>query len=312
MNQIFNEEDSEAVLLIDASNAFNAVNRKLFLHNVSVICPEIAVFVRNYYSLPSRLFIIGGSELKSCEGKTQGDPAAMAIYAIAIIPLLLMLVDQAEQLPGKKTKSVAYADDFTGAGSIKNLLHWWNTLITLDPLFGYHPEPTKCWLILKPHMKDIALKTFENTGINITDGMRHLGAIGTIEYRENYVTQKVSNWLDELNMLCDIARIEPQAAYSCFVSGYKHKLTYIMRTIPYISHLLEKIDALILTKFIPAITGGIYVNPDECYLLSLPAKYGGLGLPIFSELVDIAINKNCFWDLLRLRYGWQLQRLPTT
>ena len=55
ISQIFNEEDSEAVPLIDASNAFNAVNRKLFLHNVSVICPEIAVFVRNCYSLPSRL-----------------------------------------------------------------------------------------------------------------------------------------------------------------------------------------------------------------------------------------------------------------
>ena len=96
MSQIFNEEDSKAVLLIDASNVFNAVNRKLFLHNVSVICPEIAVFVRNCYALPSRLFIIGGSELKSCEGTTQGDPAAMAIYAIATIPLLLMLIDQVE------------------------------------------------------------------------------------------------------------------------------------------------------------------------------------------------------------------------
>ena len=133
--------------------------------------------------------------------------------------------------------------------------------------------------------------SFENTGKNITDGMRHLGAvIGTIEYRENYVTQKMNNWLDELNMLCDIARIEPQAAYSCFVSWYKHKLTYI--TIPNISHLLEKIDALIVTKIIPAITGGIYVNPDERYLLSLPAKYDGLGLPIFSELADVEFQ-NC-------------------
>ena len=93
--------------------------------------------------------------------------------------------------------------------------------------------------------------------------MCHLGAvIGTIEYRENHVIQKVNNWLDELNMLCDITRIEPQAAYSCSVSGYKHKLTYIIRTIPNISHQLEKIDALILTKFIPVITGGIYINPD--------------------------------------------------
>ena len=38
---------------------------------------------------------------------------------------------------------------------------------------------------------------------------------------------------------------------------------------------------MILTKFIPAITGGIYVTPDERYLLSLPGKYGGLGIPIF-------------------------------
>ena len=114
-----------------------------------------------------------------------------------------MLVDEAEQLAGKRTKSVAYADNFTGAGSITNLLHWWNILTTLSPLFGYHPEPTKCWLIVKPRMKDIALKTFE----------------------KNYVTQKVNNWLDELNMLCDIARIEPKAGYSCFVSWYKHKFT---------------------------------------------------------------------------------------
>ena len=44
----------------------------------------------------------------------------MAIYAIAIIPLLLMLVDQAEQLPGKRAKSVAYTDNFAAASSIAN------------------------------------------------------------------------------------------------------------------------------------------------------------------------------------------------
>ena len=142
-SQIFNEEDSEGVLSIEASNAFNEVNRKLFLHNVNVIWLEIVVFVRDCYSLPLRLFLIGGSELKSCEGTTHGDPAAMPIYATAIIPLMLMLVDEADQLPGKRTKSVVYTYDFTGAGSIINLLHWWNTLTALGPRFAYHPKPTK-------------------------------------------------------------------------------------------------------------------------------------------------------------------------
>ena len=225
----------------------------------------------------------------------QEDPAAMAIFAIAIIPPLLMLVDQAEQLPEKKPKSVTYANDFTGAPSIKNPLHWWNTLTTLGPLFGYHPESTKRWVIVKPGMKDIVLKMFfKNTGINITeDGKHHVGAvIGSIEYRENYVTQKVNTWLDELNMLCDIARIGPQAAYSCFVSGNKHKLTYIMRTIPNISYQLEKTNELILTKIISTITRGVYVNPEERYFLSFPAKYGGLCIPIFSELAGIEFRNS--------------------
>ena len=60
-----------------------------------------------------------------------------------------------------------------------------------------------------------------------------------------------------------------------------------MRTILNISYQLEKSDELILTNFIPAIAGGIYINPDERYLLSLPAKYGGLGIPVFSELAVV-------------------------
>ena len=137
-------------------------------------------------------------------------------------------------------------------------------------------------------MKDIALKTFENTDINITeDGKRHLGVvIGSIEYPEDHVTQKVNTWLDELNTLCDIARIEPQAAYRYFVSGYNHKLTYIMRTISDIFHQLGKIDDLMLTKFVPVI------NAVERYLLSLPAKYGDLGISIFSGLANIEFQNS--------------------
>ena len=65
-----------------------------------------------------------------------------------------------------------------------------------------------------------------------------------------------------------------------------------MRTIPNICHQIEKTDDLILTKFIPAITGGIYVNPDERYLFSLPAKYSGLGLPISAEFAGVEFQNS--------------------
>ena len=48
----------------------------------------------------------------------------MVIYAIAVIPLPHMQVDQAEKLSGNRTKSVAYVDEFTGAGSITKLFYW--------------------------------------------------------------------------------------------------------------------------------------------------------------------------------------------
>ena len=67
------DETCEAVILVDASNVFNSINRNVFLHNVTIICPAIAIYVKNCYSLHSRLFIIGGNEIRSCEGTTQGD-----------------------------------------------------------------------------------------------------------------------------------------------------------------------------------------------------------------------------------------------
>ena len=398
MTDIFHHDDTEAVILIDAANAFNSINRKAFVHNIGIICPEIAMYVENCYTKPSRLFVIGGVEISSSEGTTQGDPIAMAVYAVAVIPLLLMVLEITDNLPGVRTKSEAYADDFSAAGIIKNLMKWWNTLCLLGPKFGYNPEPRKCVLIVKPEHLASAQQTFATTEIKITtEGQRHLGAtIGSTKFRDKYVMEKIDNFCKELRLLSEIGKVEPQAAYACFISGFRHKLTFIMRTIPDISTHLRKIDQIITHDFIPSITGGVHVNEVERKLLSLPTKFGGLGIPIFEEqcaiehsnsrsitshlckaigsqsreytpdphvvkkksairkrkldnikeslqLLDTLLNesqkrllslnqeygasswlstlpmenegyhlsKQCFQDLIRIRYGWQLPRTPS-
>ena len=108
MREIFNEDDTEAVLLIDASNAFNVVNKNTFLHNVQIVCPEIAVYVRNCYLQSSRLFVVGGKEIRSSEGTTQGDLIALEVYATAIIPLIMMILEATDRLPNKRTKMAEY------------------------------------------------------------------------------------------------------------------------------------------------------------------------------------------------------------
>ena len=88
---IFEADETDGVLLIDASNAFNALNRQAALHNIRVQCPIIATYAINTYRLSAGLFIIGGQEILSAEGTTQGDPLAMGLYAQSIQPLITSL-----------------------------------------------------------------------------------------------------------------------------------------------------------------------------------------------------------------------------
>ena len=285
MQAVYEDETCEEVLLVDASNAFNSINRNVFLHNVTIICPVIAIYVKNCYSLHPRLFIIGGNEIRSCEGTTQGDPIAMVVYAIRIIPMIPMMVDITSKIDDS-TKTVAYADDVTAAGKIIQLKNWWKTLCMLGLKFGYYPEASKSWLIVKEKAKQRAFTAFKDTAIKITtEGQRHLGAvIGFSKYKREYVQNKTDELINEINVLSMIAKTEPQAACSCFIAAFKHKSSYIMRTIPDIFGQLNQLDKVITSEFVPAITGGIHCSNIERKLLSLPSKLGGLGIPILAEI----------------------------
>ena len=42
MREVFDDPSTEAVLLVDASNAFNSLNRQVALHNMQSLCPPLA------------------------------------------------------------------------------------------------------------------------------------------------------------------------------------------------------------------------------------------------------------------------------
>ena len=81
-------ESCEGLIQVDAKNAFNSLNRKLMLHNLEIMCPELSTFGWNCYPTPARLFILGGKEILSEEGTTQGCPFSMPAYALGLMPLL--------------------------------------------------------------------------------------------------------------------------------------------------------------------------------------------------------------------------------
>ena len=57
LREVFNSSDCEAVLLVDASNAFNSLNRQVALRNVRHLCPPLATILINTYRSDVNLFI---------------------------------------------------------------------------------------------------------------------------------------------------------------------------------------------------------------------------------------------------------------
>ena len=49
MYDLFQQDETEAVLLVDAENTFNSTNRKAMLHNISIMCRILSTFVSNWY-----------------------------------------------------------------------------------------------------------------------------------------------------------------------------------------------------------------------------------------------------------------------
>ena len=68
MREMFGDNECEAALLVDASNAFNRINRQAALHNISMLCSSFSLILQNTYGAPVRLFVVGEGEIPSTEG----------------------------------------------------------------------------------------------------------------------------------------------------------------------------------------------------------------------------------------------------
>ena len=272
----FDSPECDAALLVDATNAFNSLNRMTALQNIRRLCPPIATILVNTYRAPTDLYVDSDTIL-SQEGTTQGDPLAMAMYGLATIPLIRRLSGNCKQ--------VWYADDSAAFGSLEHLRSWWDKLTIEGPNFGYFANPSKTWLVTKDTHIHEAATIFTNSGVNITpNGRPYLGAaLGSTEFIEEHLNSKVQAWSSKIAMLGEIAKSQPHAAYSALVHGLSSKWTYLSRVTPNISHLLTPLDTALRSLLLPALTGRPPPNDSELDLFALPARLGGLGIRIPSK-----------------------------
>ena len=105
---------------------------------------------------------------------------------------------------------------------------------------------------------------------NATNGKCHLGAaIGSNEFRVEYVTEKVDEWIDELVILSIYAKSHSQAAYDAFCFEEQNKHSYYLRTIPAMKELMKPVDESIKNELLPSIIGE-FITDKKKKLYFLP------------------------------------------
>ena len=130
MKVIFDDEQTDAAMIVDASNALNSLNRNASLRKIQLLRPQFSTILINTYRLPVRM-IFGSKDIVSNEGTTQGDNLAMSFFALGTATLFNYLL-----ISSPNVKIVGLAGDITGAGT-------GSTIISEGSKFGYYVNKDK-------------------------------------------------------------------------------------------------------------------------------------------------------------------------
>ena len=108
-----------------------------------------------------------------------------------------------------------------------------------------------------------------------------------------YVEEKVAQWVQELDDLATTAKSHPQAAYAAYTHGFIGKWSYLIRTIPNISDLLQPLEDAISKCFLPILTGKAALSDLERALFALPTNLGDLSIPKPTDTASTEFISSC-------------------
>ena len=179
---------------------------------------SMAQVLFNTYQAPVHCVIQRGGEISSSESTTHGDPLAMAMYALAVRPLIDCLL---VTLTHHK------------AGLVHRQCHWCGHLFRVASMVGYPCcIRTRFWLQSECNQDlfdcqetvswQCEASVWRHTCQHHCAKKATSGSCHWIQriYMEKYVVDKVKTWTQEVLLLAEIATSQPHAAYSAFVHRF--------------------------------------------------------------------------------------------
>ena len=161
-------------LLVDVKNAFNVINRVGMLWMVLHLWPSGDSFVFNYYRHWPSIVLQNrygkASILHSIEAMKQGYLLVMIAYGIGILPLINNLK---QEIPD--VTQPWYADNAGALGTFTILETYFDSLTRQGPVQGYHPDPAKSVLIVRPENLEAGKVFVARHGFWVCTGAHYLG-----------------------------------------------------------------------------------------------------------------------------------------
>jgi hypothetical protein len=294
MQVLWERSDTEVIILADAGNGFNRLNRKRALRTTKLRCPSLFYGFQNLYGVSSVVHLGNGKQVVSREGTTQGCPFGVAMYSIASLPLI-------DDLERDDFEQHWYLDDSGGGGTVDASHGWFRALQEDGPGFGCCLRLDKCVALVKAdHASSFehtfsseieAGLVFKTIGIPDLDadegadsarllGSRCLGGgIGTSEYRDAWMRMLVEGWETDVRKLSAFGLTHPHHAYCLLVRNVIPQWRHSMRTTRCSPDVFAPLETALVSGFFPAVFGW---RPDDPWLrnrCALPTRHGGLGIP---------------------------------
>ena len=123
-----------------------------------------------------------------------------------------------------------------------------------------------------------AHRLFDGLGVKIVSGHRFLGGfIGPREEQIAFVKSLVTKWISLIDHLTQVAKEQPQAAYSALTRSIQNKWQFIQRLVFDCESCFDLLELRIATSFLPTIFG-CEISSDERNVFSLPTRLGGLNI----------------------------------
>ena len=268
--------DEKILLKLEFANAFNSIHRDQIIAAVANFAPVLYKYVVSSYCLKSFLKF-GEFQLLSSQGVQQGDPLGPLLFCLTIQPLLSKL---------QSDFVAAYLDDVVIGGLPQRVRQDVNYIESQSDILGLSLNKRKCEII--GHSSDSCLNIQRSyCDFTIVEPSQAF-LLGAPLAEEGVVTSLDirTQWL--VNMK---TRLEFLYSHAGFVllrySFLMPRLLYLLRCAPcFNAPNLNDFD--VLQREILCMVLNITINDNQWTQVSLPVRYGGLGIRSAVEVAPSA------------------------